>query len=62
MGLLLHSDLLGRRRAGPGRVIIVHQAEINALLGVKLLFTVAIINLMFLGFELAMNVIRTATG
>jgi hypothetical protein len=43
-------------------VIIVYQAEIKALLGVKIIFTVAIINLMFLGFELAMNVIRTATG
>jgi hypothetical protein len=32
------------------------------LLGVKIIFTVAIINLMFLAFELAMNVIRTATG
>jgi hypothetical protein len=30
--------------------------------GVKLIFGVAIINLMFLGFELIMNVIRTVTG
>jgi hypothetical protein len=43
-------------------VSVVYQAEIKTLLGVKILFTVAIINLMFLGFELAMNVIRTATG
>jgi hypothetical protein len=32
------------------------------MLGVKLLFGIAILNLMFLGFELAMNVIRTVTG
>jgi hypothetical protein len=30
--------------------------------GVKLIFAVAIVNLMFLGFELVMNVIRTVTG
>jgi len=30
--------------------------------GVKIIFAVAIINLMFLGFELVMNVIRTVTG
>jgi hypothetical protein len=36
------------------------QAEIKQVLGVKIIFTVAIINLMFLGFEVAMNVIRTA--
>jgi hypothetical protein len=30
--------------------------------GVKIIFGVAIINLMFLGFELIMNVIRTVTG
>jgi hypothetical protein len=38
------------------------QAEIKQVLGVKIIFTVAIINLMFLGFEVAMNVIRTALG
>jgi hypothetical protein len=43
-------------------VTAICQSEIKALLGVKIIFTVAIINLMFLGFELAMNVIRTATG
>jgi hypothetical protein len=43
-------------------VSVVYQAEIKTLLGVKIIFTVAVINLMFLGFELAMNVIRTATG
>jgi hypothetical protein len=43
-------------------VIAVYQAEIQTVLGVKIIFTVAIINLMFLGFELAMNVIRTALG
>jgi len=32
------------------------------LLGVKIIFGIAIINLMVLGFELAMNVIRTITG
>ena len=32
------------------------------MLGVKIIFTVAIINLMFLCFEVAMNVIRTVTG
>jgi len=36
------------------------QAEIKQVLGVKIIFTVAVINLMFLGFEVAMNVIRTA--
>ena len=30
--------------------------------GVKIIFAVAVINLMFLGFELAMNVIRTVIG
>jgi len=40
----------------------VCQSEIKTLLGVKIIFTVAIINLMFLGFELLMNVIRTAFG
>jgi hypothetical protein len=30
--------------------------------GVKIIFGIAIINLMFLGFELIMNVIRTVTG
>jgi hypothetical protein len=40
----------------------VGQSEIKTLLGVRLIFTVAIINLMFLGFELVMNVIRTAFG
>jgi hypothetical protein len=38
------------------------EAEIKTVLGVKIIFTVAIINLMFLGFEVAMNVIRTALG
>jgi hypothetical protein len=38
------------------------QAEIKKVLGVKIIFAVAIINLMFLGFEVAMNVIRTAFG
>ena len=40
----------------------VSEEEINTLLGVKIIFGVAVINLMFLGFELAMNVIRTITG
>ncbi|HEX2791158.1 MAG TPA: hypothetical protein VHN17_12065 [Steroidobacteraceae bacterium] len=43
-------------------MIAVYQAEIKALLGVKIIFTIAVINLMFLGFELAMNLIRTAIG
>jgi hypothetical protein len=38
------------------------QAEIEALRGVKILFGVAVINLMVLAFEFAMNVIRTAFG
>jgi hypothetical protein len=38
------------------------QGEIKEMMGVKIIFTVAIINLMFLGFEVAMNVIRTAFG
>jgi hypothetical protein len=38
------------------------RAEIKKVLGVKIIFAVAIINLMFLGFEVAMNVIRTAFG
>ena len=38
------------------------QAEIKPVLGVKIIFTVAIINLMVLGFEVGMNVIRTAFG
>jgi hypothetical protein len=32
------------------------------LLGIKIIFGIAIINLGFLGFELIMNVVRTATG
>jgi hypothetical protein len=36
--------------------------RIKQVLGVKIIFTVAIINLMFLGFEVAMNVLRTAFG
>lgn len=32
------------------------------MLGVKIIFGVAIINLGFLGFELVMNVVRTAIG
>jgi hypothetical protein len=62
LGLLLYCALLGRTRAGPNRVIAASQAEIKALLGVKIIFGIAIINLMVLGFELAMNVIRTITG
>jgi hypothetical protein len=62
LGLLLHCALLGRTRAGPNRVIAVSQAEIKALLGVKIIFGIAVINLMVLGFEMAMNVIRTITG
>jgi hypothetical protein len=46
-------------RSGVGRV---SRAEIKAMRGVKIIFGVAIINLMFLAFELAMNVIRTFTG
>ncbi len=38
------------------------QAEHKPLLGVKIIFGVAIINLGFLGFELIMNVVRTALG
>jgi hypothetical protein len=38
------------------------QAEINIVLGVKIIFTVAVVNLLFLGFEVAMNVLRTAFG
>jgi len=41
---------------------VVSQAEIKAMLGVKIIFGVAVINLTFLGFELVMNVIRTVTG
>jgi hypothetical protein len=36
--------------------------EIKTLRGVKIIFGVAVINLMVLGSELAMNVIRTAFG
>ena len=32
------------------------------MLGVKIIFCVAVVNLTFLGFELVMNVIRTVTG
>jgi len=32
------------------------------LLGIKIIFAIAVINLAFLSFELAMNVIRTALG
>ena len=32
------------------------------MLGVKIIFGIAVINLMFLGFEVAVNVIRTVTG
>jgi hypothetical protein len=39
-----------------------HREEINTLRGVKIIFGVAVINLMVLGSELAMNVIRTAFG
>ena len=60
--MLLHCDLLGRSRAGPDRLIAVTRAEIKAMLGVKIIFGVAVINLTFLGFELVMNVIRTFTG
>jgi hypothetical protein len=42
--------------------VLSTQAEIKQVLGVKIIFTVAIINLMFLGFEVGMNVIRTAFG
>jgi len=38
------------------------QAENKPLLGVKIIFGVAIINLGFLGFELVMNLVRTAIG
>jgi hypothetical protein len=62
LGLLLHCALLGRTWAGADRVIAVSQAEIKALLGVKIIFGIAVINLTVLGFELAMNVIRTITG
>ena len=40
----------------------VSRAEIKAMRGVKIIFGIAVINLMFLGFELIMNVIRTVTG
>jgi hypothetical protein len=43
-------------------VTAVYQSESKTLLGVKIILTVAIINLTFLGFELLMNVIRTAVG
>jgi hypothetical protein len=43
-------------------VTAVHTNGDQKVLGVKIIFTVAIINLMFLGFEVAMNVIRTAFG
>jgi hypothetical protein len=36
--------------------------ETKPLLGIKFIFGIAIINLGFLGFELVMNVVRTATG
>jgi hypothetical protein len=38
------------------------QAQNKPLLGVKIIFGVAIVNLGFLGFELIMNVVRTAIG
>jgi hypothetical protein len=38
------------------------QAEIKALLGVKIIFGVAVINLVVLALEVGMNVIRTFTG
>jgi hypothetical protein len=41
---------------------VVSQAEIKALLGVKIIFGIAVINLTVLALELAMNVIRTVTG
>jgi hypothetical protein len=43
-------------------MIAFHTSGDQQVLGVKIIFTVAIINLMFLGFEVAMNVIRTAFG
>jgi hypothetical protein len=43
-------------------LVAVYRGEIKAMLGVKTIFGVAVINLMFLGFELVMNVIRTVTG
>jgi hypothetical protein len=42
--------------------VLSTETEIKQVLGVKIIFTVAIINLMFLAFEVAMNVIRTAFG
>jgi hypothetical protein len=38
------------------------QAESKPLVGIKIIFGVAIINLAFLGFELIMNEVRTAIG
>jgi len=38
------------------------QAEIKALLSVKIIFAVAVINLVILALEVGMNVIRTFTG
>ena len=40
----------------------VSREEIKTLRGVKIIFGVAVINLVVLGSELAMNVIRTAFG
>ena len=78
MGVLLRSAVLGRTRARPNRVVDVHDGgcglrtgvagsrvsreEIKTLRGVKIIFGVAVINLVVLGSELAMNVIRTAFG
>jgi hypothetical protein len=37
-------------------------AESEAVLGVKIIFGIAVINLTVLAIELAVNVIRTVTG
>jgi len=46
-------------RSGSGEV---HAREIIAMLGVRIIFGVAIINLLFLVSELSINVIRSFTG
>ena len=53
----------GRAASGPASPAqTVYREEIKTLRGVKIIFGVAVVNLVVLGSELAMNVIRTAFG
>ena len=54
----------GPEASGPASPVLKenHREEIKTLQGVKIIFGVAVINLVVLGSELAMNVIRTAFG